>query len=78
MSTALSTVFRSNQFTEAWLVKELLNHHGIPAMVSGQYLSGGLGQLPLDEPVRVQVATEDIHRAQAVLEENWYEKPHTF
>ncbi len=70
----LVDVFRSNQFTEAWLVKELLNQHGIPAQVLGEYLAGGLGELPLDAPVRVRVASEDEPRAVRLLEETWYEK----
>ncbi|GEM_PF-6434676 len=71
-------VFSSNQLTEAWLVKELLNHHGIPAQVTGQYLSGGLGELPLDQPVRVLVPWEKETRAKSVLEEYWYETSQPF
>ncbi len=74
----MATVFRSNQFTEAWLVKELLNQHGIPARVSGQYLAGGLGELPLDQPVQVMVVAEDRDRAMEILQDHWYEKPQSF
>ncbi|HXF65399.1 MAG TPA: DUF2007 domain-containing protein [Burkholderiales bacterium] len=33
---------------EAHLVKGFLESHGIPAMVRGEYLTGGWGELPVD------------------------------
>jgi len=76
--SSVATVFRSNQFTEAWLVKDLLGQHGIAAQVSGQYLAGGLGELPLDQPVKVLVADENAARAEKILQDYWYEKPQPF
>ncbi len=66
------TVFRSNHFTEAWLVKELLNQHGIPARVNGEFLAGGLGELPLDNPVQVCVPPEKEIEAISLLQDTWY------
>ena len=53
---------------DAQLVVDLLASQGIGAFVQGQYLSGGIGELPAGELMRVWVGDEDFARARAVID----------
>ena len=52
---------------DAQLAVDLLASEGISAFTQGQYLSGGVGELPAGELLRVWVADEDVDRARAVI-----------
>ena len=52
---------------DAQLVVDLLASEGIAAFTQGQYLSGGIGELPAGEVLRVWVADEDVDRARAFI-----------
>ena len=52
---------------DAQLVVDLLASEGIGAFVQGQYLSGGIGELPAGELMRVWVGDEDLERARAFI-----------
>ena len=52
---------------DAQLVLDLLASEGIATFTQGQYLSGGVGELPAGELLRVWVDDEDVDRARAVI-----------
>lgn len=60
-------VYSANSTTEAHLIKNLLEQHGIAAYVAGHYLQGGLGELPVINLIQVQVATAAEAAAREIL-----------
>jgi Putative prokaryotic signal transducing protein len=61
-------VYRAENIIDANLVKNALEHESIPAFVSGQYLTGAIGELPPMSLVNVMVAEIDWERASAVAQ----------
>ena len=61
-------VYEAENIIDANLVKNALEHEGIPAFVSGQYLTGAIGELPPLALVKVMVAEIDWPRARAIAE----------
>ena len=64
----MKIVYRAENIIDANLVKNALDHEGIPAFVSGQYLTGAAGELPPLSLVCVMVAEIDWPRARAIAE----------
>ena len=64
----MKIVYRAENIIDANLVKNALEHEGIPAYVSGQYLTGAAGELPPMSLVNVMVAEIDFPRARAIAE----------
>jgi len=60
-------VFSAKSSIEAELIKNLLAQHGIEAHVSGYYLQGGIGELPVFDLIQVQVAEDDEQAALKVI-----------
>jgi formyltetrahydrofolate synthetase len=60
-------VYSANSSIEAHLVKNLLAQHGIEAHVSGYYLQGGIGELPVFDLIQVRVAENDEFAARNVI-----------
>jgi hypothetical protein len=56
-------VYRAENIIDANLVKNALEHDCIPAFVSGQYLTGAIGELPPMSLVNVMVSEIDWERA---------------
>jgi hypothetical protein len=54
---------------DAQLVVDLLASEGIDAFVQGQFMTGGIGELPVGELLRVWVGDEDVARARACIAE---------
>lgn len=48
-------VYRAESIIDAHLVKGALEQAGIPAYVAGEYLTGGIGQLPARDLIAVMV-----------------------
>jgi len=48
-------VYRAENIVDAHLVKGTLEGHGLVAFVTGEYLTGGMGQLPASDLVAVMV-----------------------
>lgn len=65
----MKSVFQAGNTIEAHLIKGLLEAEGIDAWVAGDYLQGGIGQLPALGLVEVRVASEDAGRARAIIHE---------
>lgn len=56
-------VYRAESIIDAHLVKGALEQVGIPAFVSGEYLTGGVGQLPARDLIAVMVPDSLIDAA---------------
>lgn len=60
-------IYTANSSTEAHIIKNLLEQHGVEAYIAGYYLQGGLGELPVIDLIQVQVQAEDEAAARQVL-----------
>lgn len=65
----MKSVFSAQHSIEAHLVKGMLESYGIEAMVAGDHLQGGIGELPAFGVCEVKVAPEDEKRARAIIHE---------
>jgi formyltetrahydrofolate synthetase len=61
------SVYSANSTTEAHVIKNLLEQHGVTAYVSGHYLQGGIGELPVLNLIQVLVAPAEENAAQKIL-----------
>ena len=61
-------VYQAENIIDANLVKNALEHAGITSFVSGQYLTGAVGELPPLGLVNVMVAEIDWPRAREIAE----------
>ncbi len=64
----MKIVYRAENIIDANLVKNALEHEDIPAFVSGQYLTGAIGELPPMSLVNVMVPEIDWERARHIAE----------
>ncbi|HEX7769370.1 MAG TPA: DUF2007 domain-containing protein [Dokdonella sp.] len=60
-------VYRAENIIDANLVKAALEHEQVLAFVSGEYLTGAIGELPAWNLVAVMVAEHDVERALPVV-----------
>ena len=63
----MKTVFDAKDTLEANLLKGLLQQQGIEAHIRGEYLQGGIGELPPLGIVQLQVDEADVERAEAII-----------
>ena len=61
-------IFTATSTTEAHLVKGLLAQHGIESEVTGHYLQGAFGELPVTNMIQVIVEDKDEQRAKQVID----------
>ena len=61
-------VYRAENIIDANLVKAALDEAGIRAFISGEYLTGAVGQLPAWDLVTVMVAEADLERAAPIAQ----------
>jgi len=61
-------IFSATSTTEAYLLKGLLAKHGIVAEVSGHYLQGAFGELPVANMIQLLVDSNDEQRARDILD----------
>jgi hypothetical protein len=59
----MKIVYRAENIIDANLVKGALELDDITAFVSGEYLTGAIGELPYWNLVNVMVADQDVERA---------------
>ena len=64
----MKIVYQAENIIDAHLVKNALDHAGIAAFVSGQYLTGAAGELPPMALVNVMVAEADWPAARPIAE----------
>ena len=62
-------VYRAENLFDAHLVKDALEAEGIPAFISGEYLTGGVGQLPAMDYIAVMVPESSVPVASAIVRE---------
>lgn len=63
----MRVVYEAENIIDAHLVKGLLEQEGIPAFVRGEYLAGGVGDLPTMGFVAVAVPESHLPEAEAAL-----------
>ena len=61
--------YRAETLIDAHLVKDALERADIPAFVSGEYLTGAVGNLPALDYVAVLVPEASLPAAEAVVRE---------
>lgn len=64
----MKTVYIAQHSIDAHVVRGLLESHGIHAIVTGDYLQGGIGELPAFGIVEVRVAENDMAEARSIIE----------
>jgi len=60
-------VYRAENTIDAYLVCNLLKSYAIEAQVLGEYLQGGMGELPLNDLIRVVVFQDDVEAATQII-----------
>jgi hypothetical protein len=63
----MKSVFDASSNIEAHLVMHQLQQAGIEASIQGEYLQGGIGELPAAGNVRVVVKPSDVDEARSVI-----------
>jgi hypothetical protein len=60
-------VYRARNLIDAHLVKDALENAEVPAFISGEYLTGGVGQLPALDYVAVLVPESGVDAAEPIV-----------
>lgn len=63
----MKTLIHAQDLIEANLIKNLLTTEHIEAAILGEYLQGAMGELPASDLIRVEVADDQLERAQQLL-----------
>jgi hypothetical protein len=62
-------IYRAQNLIDAHLVKDALEGAEVPAFISGEYLTGGVGQLPALDYVAVLVPESSVDIAEPIVRE---------
>ncbi|MGH8192674.1 MAG: DUF2007 domain-containing protein [Rhodanobacteraceae bacterium] len=65
----MRVVYHAEGIVDAHLVKDALEQAGVPAFINGEYLIGGMGQLPARDFLTVSVPDVCIEAAAPVVRE---------
>ena len=65
----MMVVYHASNSIEAYLIKNLLEQQEIPAYVFGDYLQGGVGEIPAIGLATVNVSDSDYTRAKEIVDE---------
>ncbi|HEX7348546.1 MAG TPA: DUF2007 domain-containing protein [Rhodanobacteraceae bacterium] len=65
----MRTVYHAESIVDAHLVKDALEQAGLPAFVNGEYLIGGVGQLPARDFLTVSVPDACVEAAAPVVQQ---------
>jgi hypothetical protein len=60
-------VYRAQNLIDAHLVKDALENAEVPAFIAGEYLTGGVGQLPAMDYVAVLVPDSSMDVAEQIV-----------
>ena len=63
----MKSVFDASSNIEAHLVMHQLQQAGIEATIQGEFLQGGIGELPAAGNIRVMVGEDDVDEARQVI-----------
>jgi len=66
---AMHIVYRAENLFDAHLVKDALEAGDIPAFISGEYLTGAIGQLPAMDYIAVMVPESSVAIARGIVGE---------
>ena len=61
--------YHASNSIEAYLIKNLLVQQEVPAYIFGDYLQGGVGEIPAIGLVTVNVSDSDYTRAKEIVDE---------
>ncbi len=64
----MHTIYRADNLFDAHLVKDALEAEGIPAFIAGEYLTGGVGQLPARDYIAVMVPESSLAMAGGIVQ----------
>lgn len=64
----MKTLYEAASLVEAHLLKDLLAQEGVPAVIHGEFLQGGMGELPAAGLVRLMVDDHHYGAGRAVIE----------
>lgn len=64
----MKAIYLAQHIIDAQLVRDALEAEGIPAYVGGAYLTGGLGELPVNDLVRVMVPESLADEARRIVD----------
>ena len=64
---SMKTVFDASSSLEAHMAMHQLQQAGIHAEIIGEYLQGGIGELPAAGNVRVVVRARDVTEAKKII-----------
>lgn len=65
----MRVVYHAEGIVDAHLVKDALEQAGVPAFINGEYLIGGVGQLPARDFLTVSVPDVFVETADPVVRE---------
>jgi len=65
----MQRVYQASNNIEAHMVMHVLQQAGVHALVQGEFLQSGAGELPLGNLVAVAVADEDAEIAREIIED---------
>ena len=65
----MMVVYHASNSIEAYLIKNLLEQQEIAAYVFGDYLQGGVGEIPAIGLVTVNVSDSDYTKAKEIVDE---------
>lgn len=65
----MRNVYTASNSIQAHLVKILLQGEGIQTHVSGDYLQGAMGELPVVGMLEVMVDETELHQARIIIDE---------
>ncbi|HET7930703.1 MAG TPA: DUF2007 domain-containing protein [Rhodanobacteraceae bacterium] len=65
----MRVVYHAENIVDAHLVKDALDHAGIPCFINGELLAGGIGQLPARDFLTVSVPDVFVDDAGPVVSE---------
>lgn len=60
-------VCRAANIADAHLIRQMLENEGIPAFIQGEYLQGGIGELPANTEILVHVGDENAAAARTII-----------
>ncbi|MBD3610202.1 MAG: DUF2007 domain-containing protein [Gammaproteobacteria bacterium] len=63
----LQRIYEARDTIEASLIKGLLEQEGIESWIDGQYLQGGIGELPAFGIVGISVEVDDVSTALKIV-----------
>lgn len=65
----MHTVYHAETLIDAHLVKDYLEQAGVPAFIAGEYLTGGVGQLPARGLITVGVPDSCVPVAEPLVQD---------